>query len=48
LHRVGLIEPDTEVAHHPPPKICGPLRMMEFFNDEEEEKEELPMTSWHP
>jgi hypothetical protein len=27
---------------HPPPKICGPPRMMEFSDDEvEEEKEEL-------
>jgi hypothetical protein len=27
--------------HRPPPKICGPLEMMEFTDDDMEEKEEL-------
>jgi hypothetical protein len=27
--------------HHPPPKIHGPPRMMEFTDDDMEEKEEL-------
>jgi hypothetical protein len=29
------------LRRRPPPKICGPPRMMEFSDNEEEEKEEL-------
>jgi hypothetical protein len=29
------------LQHHPPPKIYGLPRMMEFFDEEEEGKEEL-------
>jgi hypothetical protein len=32
--------PTPTLRHRPPPKICGPLGTMEFFDDKEE-KEEL-------
>jgi hypothetical protein len=36
------LTPRVQRCHLPPPKICGPPRMMEFTNDEmEEEKDEL-------
>jgi hypothetical protein len=33
--------PTPRLQHRPPPKIRGLPRMMEFFDEDEEEKEEL-------
>jgi hypothetical protein len=35
-----ISNPRPRLQRPPPPKICGPPRLMEFFDDEEE-KEEL-------